>query len=294
MPGRYATPQAFRSALTDRLNAIASDGQWTLHQLQRQVAYDRLLCRLYLADDGWIVKGATALLARGIGTRATLDVDLYRKVTQEKAEEDLRRAVQFDAGDWFRFEVGARSITESAWTLPIRAVIGATTWLDFHVDLLGDTLQMTGVPEDVAPLAQGVIPDATERGYKVYPLADHVADKVAATYDTYGVSRLPSTRYRDLVDLVSISTAASVEARALRAALLSEFKRRELTLPESFDVPERRLWEPGYAKEAQRSLLRIGQTLDEALELVRPFLDPVFANAAAGEWDPQMHAWPNG
>lgn len=291
MPNRYASPQAFRSALTARLKTVAAEGKWTLNQLQRQLAYDRLLCRLYLADDGWIVKGATALLARGIGTRATLDVDLYRKVSQETAEQDLRRAVELDAGDWFRFEIGPSSVYATARRLPIRAIIGATTWLNFHVDLLGDILQMTGVPEDVAPLAQGVIPDATERGYKVYPLADHVADKVAATYDRYGASRLPSTRYRDLVDLVSISSAARVGADALRTAILSEFSRRELTLPQSFDVPDRRLWERGYASEAQRSLLRIGQTLEEALDLVRPFLDPVFADAAVGEWDPQAHSW---
>ena len=66
---RYATPGAFRSGLTDRLRTAAKDGPWTLQQLQRQVAYDRLIERLYLIDDGWIVKGATALLARGIGVR---------------------------------------------------------------------------------------------------------------------------------------------------------------------------------------------------------------------------------
>jgi hypothetical protein len=35
-------------------------------QLQRQMAYDRFLERSYLVDDSWIVKDATALLARGI------------------------------------------------------------------------------------------------------------------------------------------------------------------------------------------------------------------------------------
>lgn len=61
---RYATPAAFRRALTDRLKAAAKGGRWTPQQLQRQVAYDRLIERLYLVDDRWIIKGATALLAR--------------------------------------------------------------------------------------------------------------------------------------------------------------------------------------------------------------------------------------
>src|ERR1700735_4129426 len=60
---RYATPNAFRRALTDRLKLLAESSHWTVPQLQRQVAYDRLLERLYQFDRGWVVKGATALMA---------------------------------------------------------------------------------------------------------------------------------------------------------------------------------------------------------------------------------------
>jgi len=34
---RYATPAAFRRALTDRLKELAKESRWTLQQLQRQV-----------------------------------------------------------------------------------------------------------------------------------------------------------------------------------------------------------------------------------------------------------------
>ena len=44
----YASPAAFRRALTDRLTAIAAEVKWSLPQLQRQIAYGRLLERLYL------------------------------------------------------------------------------------------------------------------------------------------------------------------------------------------------------------------------------------------------------
>jgi hypothetical protein len=64
--GEYGSPGAFRRALTDRLKVMAAGSQWTLAQLQRQMAYDRLLERLYFVDEGWIVKGATALLARNL------------------------------------------------------------------------------------------------------------------------------------------------------------------------------------------------------------------------------------
>jgi hypothetical protein len=56
------------------------------------------------------------------------------------------------------------------------------------------------------------------------------------------------------------------------------------------DVPARDLWERGYAAEAARSLLPIARTLDEALAVVRPFLDPLLQDSAAGWWDPTMGA----
>jgi hypothetical protein len=289
---RYATPAAFRRALTDRLKELAKESRWTLQQLQRQVAYDRILERLYLVDDGWIVKGATALLARDLGVRGSLDIDLYREVAWEVAESDLRRAAATDIGDWFRFEIGAASVIGTdAVRLPVDAIIGATTWAAFHVDLVGADLRMTGQPEDVRPLARGVIPNVEQRGYRAYPLTDHIADKVAATYERHGDTQMPSTRFRDLVDLVAIIAGASVNAEAQTVALTSEFLRRGLTLPERFYVPDRPLWEVGYTAEARRSLLQFAPTLDEALAAVRPFVDPILDGTAVGSWDPQQAKW---
>lgn len=81
----YGSPGAFRRALTDKLRVLATRSRWTLQQLQRQMVYDRLLERLYLVEEGRIVKGATALLARDIGVRGTIDIDLYREVAREIA-----------------------------------------------------------------------------------------------------------------------------------------------------------------------------------------------------------------
>jgi hypothetical protein len=287
---RYATPAAFRRALTDRLKELAKVGRWTLPQLQRQVAYDRLIERLYLIDDGWIVKGATALIARDIGVRGSLDVDLYRGVARELAETELRRAAALDVGDWFRFEIGGRTVLgANAVRFSVNTTIGATTWLEFRVDLVGSDLRMTGQPEDVPPLARGVIPEVEQHGYRAYPLVDHIAGKVAATYERHGEDWRPSTRFRDLVDLVAIVSSTSVPAEAQMTALQSEFERR--TLPNHFDVPDRPLWERGYAAEARRSLLDIARTLDEALAVVRPFLDPVLAGTAVGTWERESGAW---
>jgi hypothetical protein len=290
----YPSPKAFRQALTDKLRAIEKDSRWTLAQLQRQIAFDRLLERLYLIDEGWVVKGATALLARDLGVRGTLDIDLYREVTLEVAERELREAAAKDIGDWFVFELAAGTAMSdgaSGQRVPVTASIGATTWVDFRVDLVGPEVRMTGTPEPAPALARVMMPTVEQRGYRVYPLVDHVADKVCAICDRYGTNRVPSTRYKDLVDLVAISTAASVPAGAQSAALDSEGLRRAIRLPERFRVPDRELWETGYAAEAARSLLPVAHSLDEALALVRPFLDPLLDGTATGNWDPNTGEW---
>jgi hypothetical protein len=293
LPG-YRSPGAFRRALTERLGIIAKGSRWTLPQLQRQMAYDRLLERLYLVDNGWVVKGAAALLARDLGMRATVDIDLYRGRARDVAEAELRQAAGRDIGDWFRFEIGAsRSVGlgDSGVRLPTIAYVGPSVWVRFHVDLVGIELRMTGDPESVPPLARVDMPDVQQHGYRAYPLVDHTADKVVATFQRYGEQHRPSTRYKDLVDLVSIVTGASVAAEPQIVALTSEAQRRGVVLPRRFDVPDKGLWEPGYGAEAARSLLRMAGTLDEALTVVRPFLDPLLGGGGTGTWNPVAGRW---
>lgn len=291
---RYTSPAAFRRALTDRLRDLEKKSRWQLPQLQRQFAYDRLLQRLYRANRGWIIKGASALLARDLGVRGTIDIDLYRDTARDAAEAELRDAAVADLGDWFRFEVGPGQAVGDGVPgvrLPVRAYIGTTEWAAFHVDLVGSEIRMTGEPENVRPLAPLVMPDVEQGEYRAYPLVDHIADKIVATFQRYGPSMAPSTRYKDLVDLVAVVSHVSVEAGAQLAALASEAERRGITLPHRFDVPDRRLWEMGYAAEARRSLLDTGKTLDDALAIVTPFANPLLDGSARGAWDPDDRTW---
>jgi hypothetical protein len=175
--------------------------------------------------------------------------------------------------------------------LPVTAYVGTTAWGRFHVDLVGSDLTMAGEPDAVSALAEIDMPDVSQRGYRAYPLVDHVADKVAATVQRYGAAQRPSTRFRDLVDLVAIAQGASIDAQGQVLALTSEAERRGIVLPETFDVPDRALWASGYAAEAKRSLLTSAHTLDEGLAVVRPFVDPVLVGTARGTWDHKRGAW---
>lgn len=171
------------------------------------------------------------------------------------------------------------------------AYVGTTVWASFHVDLVGPDVRMTGEPEPVPPLARVAMPDVSQHGYRAYPLVDHIADKVVAMFELHGARSLPSTRYKDLVDLVAIALGASVDANDQLTALRTQAERRGIDLPARFDVPDRALWESGYAAEAGRSLLTTARTLDEALAIVSPFLDPLLEGSAAVRWDGVQRRW---
>jgi len=173
----------------------------------------------------------------------------------------------------------------------VTAYVGTAVWTSFHVDLVGSDKRMTGQPDSVPPLARVLMPDVEQHGYRAYPLVDHIADKISAIVQRYSGQDRPSTRFKDLVDLVAIVTTASVAAALQTAALRSEAERRGMPLPNAFDVPDRAIWERGYAAEAGRSLLGFARTLDEALSVVRAFADPLLDGVAAGRWDNERGRW---
>ncbi len=85
---RYATPEAFRAALDQRLKNHAAQTGIPLVRLRKTIAFDRFLARLVaVASDRWVLKGALALDFRlGSGTRTTKDIDLGRlRLTRPRA-----------------------------------------------------------------------------------------------------------------------------------------------------------------------------------------------------------------
>lgn len=291
---RYQDPGAFRTALTQRLRRLAEQSPWTLAELQRQFAYDRFPQRLNARDDGWVLKGAAALLARGVSLRATRDVDLYRRAGLVEADMTLREALALDLGDWFTFDAGrSRQMTAGVMglTIAVTARIGIREWERFNVDLVGEAARMTGEPEVVPALARIDLAELRQPGYRVWPLADHVADKLAATFATYGRSNQPSTRVKDLIDLVVLAHCAHMSADDAIAAIRAQASRREIVLPGRFDIPDLDHWSRHYPIEARRVRGLTEQTLGDAVSIVRIFVDPILAATASGSWDPVTLCW---
>lgn len=290
---RYKTPLAARAAVTEKLRAQAKESPWQLGELQRQYAYDQLVDRLYRLDEGWIIKGATALLARRISVRHTIDIDIYRAGSIADVERQMRHAASLDIGDWMRFEVGpsvkVRAAGAEGARVRVQSFIGTRIWAAFQVDIVADGIQMIGEPDTVLPLTAIEIGDQERTAWRAYPLVDHVADKVCAILERH--DGRPSTRFKDLVDLVAIANRGTVPAELQMRALAKEAGRRRLVLPESFDVPDHAMWVRGYRSEARRTVGLGAVELDGALAIVRGLVDPLLSGVAAGEWNPSAQRW---
>jgi hypothetical protein len=226
--------------------------------------------------------------------RATRDVDLYRRAGLMEAEIALREALALDLGDWFTYEAGrSRQMTAGVMglTIAVTARIGIREWESFNVDLVGEAAGMTGQPETVPALARIELAELGQPGYRVWPLADHVADKLAATFATYGRSNRPSTRVKDLIDLVVLAHCAQISADEAIAAVRAQANRRDLVLPGRFDIPDPDHWSRHYPIEARKVRGLTEQTLGDAVSIVSSFVDPILAGTASGSWDPVTLSW---
>ncbi|WP_306323479.1 MULTISPECIES: nucleotidyl transferase AbiEii/AbiGii toxin family protein [unclassified Streptomyces] len=215
----YQTPRAFETALTTRFKKLAGSSAFSHAQLRRQFAYDRLLARCFVEEDRhrWILKGGISMLARLEQARHSADIDLAVEAESlTGALTGLRRATSRDLGDHFTFELSEpRSLVQGVEgvRVPVQALLGRRVYEKFHVDLVTG-VQVTGVPEMSEPIVALDIPGLVRPDYRLYPLADSVADKVCAIVERH--QGRPSTRFRDLCDLVLIARSQSLGAADLR------------------------------------------------------------------------------
>lgn len=78
----YATPTAFRQALEARLIDLAHRRGVDIQRLRKQVAFDRLLCRLFqLPGKSLVLKGGYAMELYLAENRTTRDIDLVARDT---------------------------------------------------------------------------------------------------------------------------------------------------------------------------------------------------------------------
>ena len=288
----YVSARDFERALTDRISNAAASSPHGVAELRRQFAYGRLLARLFIQQpERWVLKGGTCLLARlPLRARHSIDVDLYYDGEIDAAVAALRGATEADLGDFFTFDIERRaSLGGETAGIQVRvtAYLGDKVFELFRVDVVVDHT-MTSEPDLIPPIEPVEVPGLPNAAYRAHPIPDQIADKHAAMIGTY--AGRPSTRYRDLVDLVLIATTQSVSATALHTALDSEHRRRGMTPSQPFSLPSDE-WQQGYRKIATSVPGFTVLDATEAAEIVSRLVDPVIAGLTRGTWDPDGLKW---
>lgn len=296
--GGYADGNALWMAARDRASKDAAAHGLGTDDVLRQFVMDRLVARVFkLPGDEWVLKGGGAVLARVHDARATKDVDLMNEIADLNAAfGKLEQAAALDLGDHFHFfvsrggEIGGPAVAGTG--VAVVATCGdeeEAARIRFSLDLVAGSV-MTAEP-DVVTLHQ-LVPSVPAPTVRIYPLVDHIADKVCATYtrhDEQGKSQ--STRVRDLADLVIFARTQRIDGSGLITAIEAGWAHNGFEGSPFFDPPQ--AWGTTYPPLAQKAP-GCGDviTFDAAVERTSALLDPVFDGSAAGRvWSPEAGAW---
>ena len=281
-PHVYATPAAFRQALEARLRGYAEEQNEELMRIRRQVAFDRLLARIFSEQGGlWALKGGYALQLRFAEARTTRDVDLSLRTPTDlppgstlakQLQAELQRLGSLDAGDFFEFVVESATLDIDAAPyggarFPVDARLAGRTFVKFHVDVgIGDALvepteNLTG--RDWLAFAGIGAPVFT-----CISKEQQFAEKLHAY--TMPDRPRPNSRVKDLVDMLLMIRRFDLDVDRLADAIDATFSRRDShPVPEALAPPPENWAQPFVALAAETGL---DVTSNEAIEEVRRFL----------------------
>jgi hypothetical protein len=296
----YRDGVALWSAAASRAKIAAKATGVPSHALLRRFVFDRFLARVFHEPNGpWVLKGGTAVLARVHDARTTKDVDLFHQANSlDAALEALRAAItEVRIDDHFRFVItkvepslGGGQPAVDGCRVSVDAYCGAQKKDSFGVDLVTGSM-MTTDPEirvDIAIDVRGI----AAAPMRLYPVVDHIADKLCATQATYGDGGTqPSSRVRDLVDLVVLGRTQDIDGDELVAAISAEWVHRSLPGRPVFAPPAQ--WATQYPRIA-RTVRACGgiTTFPAAVAFVTTLLSPALDGSAAGQrWAADRGNW---
>lgn len=275
----YETPAALRAALEARLLNESREKDVDLQRLRRRTVFERLLVRLVVAQPGlWVVKGGIALEVRmQERARATKDLDLAVReedIGAESLREMLIEALGSDEeGDGFIFAVGEpRSITADmggrpGWRFSIRCSLAGREFGNVRLDVVARSAEVGDTRRVSLP---GTLAFAGFPAHDIEVLApeQHFAEKLHALTRTYGDR--PSSRVRDLADLILLMEEGLEDLQALRQAVESVFAARA-THPVPIEIPDPpEAWRATYEDIASELEIE-PKMLDEAIGALREF-----------------------
>lgn len=293
---KYTSAAAFRQALEQRLKNEATSTGLGLARLRKRVAFELFLRRLLIvAPDRWVLKGALALDFRlAITTRATKDIDLGRDDNEQAAIGDITAAQQLALDDHFTFAATRTYELDdtdefSAVRFHVTAQLAGRTFEQFLVDI-GFTDTISWTPDTIHTSQALSFADIAPLAIPAIPIPQHLAEKVHAYTRTYGETKQPSTRPKDLIDILLIESTATIQADQLRHALQSTFaERARQPLPTRLPPPPA-AWTDPYKRLA--ITVQIESDLYAAYTRAAAFLDPILTgHTHDGQWDPHHRNW---
>lgn len=297
--------RALRTQLTEKLKEEAKLRGVAVSLVRKQYVFTLFLRRLFVDDSGrWMLLGGNALLIRTGGGRFTQDIDLARSTAWDDPHQvlhELQESVEVPmTTDPFRFELSritphnqtdAFGYGATTAKIAARAYLGAQVFEPFSIDL-------TTRRHIDGPVAQvrlrAIIDHATLQNLPAVPtvpVENHLADKICAMYETHTNS--PSTRYRDLADIVRIIRHLSFDAGRLDTMLDHETRRRRMTRPTRMVAPAS-AWQTAYPRAAAdfAEFPRTLRPLQASLEVAALSLDEVLSRRRTrGTWDPTQQMW---
>jgi hypothetical protein len=287
---RYATAVAFRRALEDRLQDIAGKEGVDLQRLRRQVAFDRLLARLFQAAQPralpWVLKGGYAMELRIKAARTTKDIDLTMRSVFSSGEkkddkqnlavlEKLQEAAVSSSDDFFVYTIGEPisdldAAPYGGARFPVEARLDGRVFVGFHLDVgIGDVVME---PLEVIKGRDwlGFAGIASPSLYMI-PREQQFAEKLHAY--TLPRSGPANSRVRDLVDMVLLIQSGTLQNDNVHEAIRVTFDRRKThSLPNVLPAPPAE-WERPY----QGLALECGLSglVENAFAVLRSFTEPI-------------------
>ena len=295
---RYRTARALEMALKEAARRSGRD----VNRAMADFWHDRLLERVFSeGEPSFVLKGGRGMLARTPFARYTRDTDMaYGGADAEEAVAELRRLAAIDLGDHveYRFVSESPIVEDQEYRdgrrVVFRCVLGGTKKVaDVSVDVVVSDVPLVGA-ERIAPATRLAVAGIPTFDYLVYPVEESVADKVCATMSTYR-GGMPSSRVRDLVDLVIYLTTERMDGSRLSACLSRELRMGHMGEGRPFAVPDawKGPFEPTYRRLARESGLPVVyRDVGVAESLVASCIDAAFDGSSVGRrWSPESLCW---
>ena len=282
----YGTPMAFRTALEEHLKNFSRTHGVDLHKLRRQVAFDRLLCRLFGSHPGNLfLKGGYSMELRIQKARTTKDIDLvFKAKTPAKREAGdqeifdlLQAAASRDMNDFFVFLVGnptldLEAVPYGGSRFPVEAHLDGRLFIRFPMDVVVSSMVLEPVE---AVGSQNWLEFA---GIKTTPFPTISREQqFAEKLHAYTLPRddNENSRVKDIVDLLLLKRSGTLRTDFLATAIGKIFEYRGThALPDGLADPPSN-WDSKFNRLAKDC--GIETALDTAFDELRSFFSQIKA-----------------